>query len=120
MPAVSEGRGIIEETEWKGNNANSFFGLFGDAFRDSAVQNVKKKPGFAEAIKEFLDLGDTPNDLTHLNFAGFALDMTAEEVYKNYQTAATFIAYLESKPGSFGKLGEQWVGGGALTARPSP
>jgi hypothetical protein len=93
--------------QWRGNNANSFFGLFGEAFRDSAVQDVKNDSGLADAIKAFLELGDTRNELAHLNFANFALDMTAEEVYRKYQTAYGFVDYLESKLKKFGKEGEQ-------------
>ena len=92
--------------QWRGNNANSFFGLFGEAFRDSASQDVRNDASLADAIKAFLELGNTRNELAHLNFANFALDMTAEEVYQKYQTAYRFVDYLESKLKQFGKEGE--------------
>jgi hypothetical protein len=93
--------------QWRGNNANSFFGLFGEVFKDSAEQNIKNDPSLADAIKAFLELGNTRNELAHLNFASFALDMTVEEVYKKYQTAYQFVNYLESKLKKFGKEYEQ-------------
>jgi hypothetical protein len=93
--------------QWRGNNANSFFGLFGEAFRDSASQDVRNDASLADAIKAFLELGNTRNELAHLNFANFALDMTAEEVYRKYQTAYRFVDYLECKLKKFGKEGEQ-------------
>lgn len=106
--------------QWRGNNANSFFGLFGEAFRDSAVQDVRNDSGLADAIKAFLELGNTRNELAHLNFANFALDMTAEEVYRKYQTAYRFVDYLESKLKKFGKEGEQLAGGDGVPDAPQP
>jgi hypothetical protein len=104
--------------QWRGNNANSFFGLFGEAFRDSAVQDVRNDASLADAIKAFLELGDTRNELAHLNFANFALDMTAEEVYRKYQTAYRFVDYLESKLKKFGKEDEQPAGGDGVLDAP--
>ncbi|MEI6632827.1 MAG: HEPN domain-containing protein [Chlamydiota bacterium] len=92
--------------QWRSNNANSFFGLFGEDFKDSASQDVKQDPALAEAVKAFLALGNTRNELAHLNFASFALDATAEEVYRQYQTSFTFVSYLEKKLTSYGKIGE--------------
>jgi hypothetical protein len=88
--------------DWDGNNANSFFGLFGEDFRDSAKQDVKANPALAEAVKAFLTLGNTRNELAHLNFASFALDSTAAEIYQQYQTAFQFVSYLDTKLRSFG------------------
>ena len=106
--------------QWRGNNANSFFGLFGEVFRDSAVQDVRNDSSLADAIKAFLELGNTRNELAHLNFAAFALDMTAEEVYRKYQTAYRFVDYLESKLKTFGKEGEQPAGGDGVPGVPQP
>lgn len=92
--------------EWRGNNANTFFSLFGEDFKDSASQDVKQNSALAEAVGAFVNLGNTRNELAHLNFASFALDATAEEVYRQYQTAFMFVSYLEKKLTSYGKMGE--------------
>lgn len=89
--------------QWRGNNANSFFGMFGDEFKDAAAQDVKADPELAEAVKSFLALGNTRNELAHLNFASFALDATAQEIYGQYQVALRFVAYLETKFRFFGR-----------------
>jgi len=83
--------------QWKDNNANSFWGLFGDEFRDSAKKDVRDDTDLSSSIKSFLELGNLRNELAHLNFASFILDKTAEEVYSQYKSALTFIHYLENK-----------------------
>jgi hypothetical protein len=92
---------------WGENNANSFFGLFGEEFKDSARQDVKEDRALAEAIRHFLDLGNTRNKLAHLNFASFALDATAEEVYQRYQKALIFVQYLQRKLTTYGISSKQ-------------
>lgn len=92
---------------WDGNNANSFFSLFGEHFKDSACQDVNGDPELAEAIRVFLYLGETRNELAHLNFASFALEATAEEIYNRYQKAFSFILYLRKKLLKYGRSDEQ-------------
>ena len=82
---------------WRGNNANQFFSLFGDEFKNSAIQDIKNNTELELAIKDFLDLGNTRNELAHLNFANIELDKTAEEVYRQFQRARKFITYLDKK-----------------------
>jgi hypothetical protein len=104
--------------DWRGNNANGFFRLFGEIFRDSVGQDIKNNSSLADAIKAFLELGNTRNELAHLNFSSFALNMTAEEVYRKYQTASRFVDYLESKLRKFGKEGEQPAEGDEVPSAP--
>lgn len=92
--------------QWKGNNANSFFGLFGEEFKESAGKDVRGNPKLDASVRDFLGLGNTRNELAHLNFASFALDATAAEIYGRYQRALSFVAYLERKLNDFGKAGE--------------
>lgn len=81
--------------QWKESNANSFWGLFGDEFRDRAKNDVRGNDELSLSIKAFLELGDLRNELAHLNFASFILDKTAEEVYTLYKKAKVFIGYLD-------------------------
>ncbi len=82
---------------WETNNANKFFGLFGQSFRDSAKSDVSVDDNLAESIKSFLQLGDLRNQLAHLNFAQIILNKTADEVYLQYKNALIFIKYFENK-----------------------
>lgn len=92
--------------DWKGKNANHFFSLFGEEFKESASNDIKENEDIGNAIKEFLDLGKTRNELAHLNFASIELNKTAEEVYEQFQKALIFLDYFKSKLFEF-KIGEQ-------------
>jgi hypothetical protein len=88
---------------WEGNNANQFFGYFGEEFKSKANEDVKKDDKLAKAIRDFLWLGNTRNQLAHLNFASFALDLTAAEIYEKYISASYFIEYVDTKMRVYGK-----------------
>ena len=48
-------------------------------------------------IKAFLELGDGRNRLAHQNFAAFAMEKTADEIFSLYQDAMPFIDCLRSE-----------------------
>lgn len=79
---------------WEGNNANSFFGLFGEKFKINMVALVNRDEKLKQAICDFLLIGDERNKLVHLNFASAIIDKTADEIYKLYQSAQLFINTL--------------------------
>jgi len=83
--------------DWEAKNANKFFGLFGEGFREFMKAEVKDNEQLNEAIGAFLKLGDDRNRLVHQNFASVALESTAEEIYQRYQTASFFIETLPQK-----------------------
>lgn len=83
--------------EWKDNNANKFFSLFGSTFKEKRLQDIKNNPELQPAIKSFMELGRERNKLVHQNFADYNIEKTAEEVYKLYQQAAVFIDFLDSQ-----------------------
>lgn len=79
---------------WNGNNANSFFSLFGDEFKSQLSQRIKTDPDLDSAVKAFLELGNLRNCLVHQNFGNYSVDKTAEEVYKLYEQAMKFLSCL--------------------------
>lgn len=81
--------------DWQKGNANSFFALFGDAFKTKISQEVKSDSNLKSAVSAFLELGNERNKLVHQNFADCPVEKTAEEVYKLYQTAIVFIDFLD-------------------------
>jgi hypothetical protein len=83
--------------DWRGNNANTFFSLFGDEFKRSVNEDIKTDAELAGAIKDFLDLGNTRNELAHLNFANIELNKTAEEVYRQFRQARKFVSFIDEK-----------------------
>lgn len=76
---------------WEKSNANTFFGLFGEDFKNRMAQKVKIDTKLDESIKAFLEIGNERNKMVHQNFAEVVIDKTAEEIYKLYQTALYFI-----------------------------
>jgi hypothetical protein len=53
--------------DWKGNNANSFLGLFGIDFKNMLKKKITENE-MEENIKSFLELGRLRNELVHQNF----------------------------------------------------
>lgn len=79
---------------WKENNANSFFGMFGDDFREKASSDVKSDENLDIGIKSFLEIGRLRNELIHRNFGVYTIDKTAREVMDQYYRALRFLDYL--------------------------
>jgi hypothetical protein len=79
---------------WEGNNANTFFGLFGKEFRDSMSLKTKESEILAESIKAFLELGNERNRMVHQDYASFPLDKTLDEIYRLYKTGLFFVENL--------------------------
>ena len=78
-------------SNWSEKSANSFFGLFGENFRDFMKMKVKNEPLLDESIKAFLELGEARNRLVHQDFGAFTLEKTSDEIYSLYQKALFFI-----------------------------
>jgi len=84
--------------QWDGSkNANTFFSLFGDDFKNKMSQKLKEDPKLEESVKAFYQIGQERNKMVHQNFAEIVLDKTAEEIYKLYQTALYFIDTIKSE-----------------------
>lgn len=83
--------------DWNGKNANQFFSLFGNTFKQNKLKEVKDDPTLESAIKSFLELGKERNKLVHQNFANCTIEKTAKEVYELYQEATVFIDFLEQQ-----------------------
>ncbi|RRR67698.1 MAG: hypothetical protein EI684_18570 [Candidatus Viridilinea halotolerans] len=83
--------------DWERRNANKFFSLFGSDFRDFMSAVIREEPGIDAAIRAFLELGETRNQLVHQNFANFPLEKTADEIYELYKTAVVFVDEIPIK-----------------------
>lgn len=76
---------------WDTRNANTFFGLFGESFRNSMADEIKNNSSLDDAIKAFIELGAERNRLVHENFGTFYLDKTVKEIYQLYKDAFLFV-----------------------------
>lgn len=83
--------------DWQSGNVNSFFSLFGQAFKDQRSKEVKDNDKLKSAVKAFLEIGNERNKLVHQNFADCTVEKTAEEVYELYKQATLFIDFLDGQ-----------------------
>lgn len=80
--------------DWKGSNVNSFFGHFGEKYKQYAKERVDKDAALKESICAFLELGSLRNQLVHQNYATFPLEKTSDEIYSLYSKALKFIDFI--------------------------
>ena len=81
---------------WDAKNANTFFRHFGDAFYQSMNRYANEHSEYQEAVRSFLEIGNTRNELAHENYAQFSLDKTMEEIYASYKIALRFVDSIGS------------------------
>lgn len=79
---------------WDGNNANSFFALFGAEFKNSVSRVIRENQQLDDSIKCFLELGRDRNRLVHQDYASFPLEKTSGEIYKSYKSALHFVDWI--------------------------
>ena len=75
---------------WDGSNANQFFGLFGDAFKRKAREEIHTKK-LDEAEVAFLTIGRERNRLVHQNYIEVQINDTFEEIFAKYEKAFDFV-----------------------------
>lgn len=84
--------------DWeKATNANKFFSLFGEEFKNKMAQKVKDDKKLEDAIKAFLEIGQERNKMVHQNFAEIVIDKTAEEIYSLYKKSLHFIHTIKQE-----------------------
>lgn len=79
--------------DWDKNNANQFFKLFGDGFKEKARKQIKANQ-LEEAERVFIAIGHERNCLVHQNFIEHPINDTFEEIYEKYQTGCVFIEFI--------------------------
>jgi hypothetical protein len=88
---------------WDKNNANTFFGLFGEDFKNFMKNEVQNNETIDESIQAFLEIGNDRNRLIHGNYGNFPLEKTADEIFSQYKKAVVFIDIFPSKLREFQK-----------------
>lgn len=83
--------------EWEGKNINRFTSLFGDAFKEKIMSEVKANDLLAENIRAFLEIGNERNNMVHENFLSYNLGKTFDEIDALYVKASEFVCYLRKK-----------------------
>ena len=80
--------------DWNRPNANQFFSMFGDSFRDDMKRAVDKDDGLSASIAAFMEIGRERNRLVHQDFANFTLEKTSAEIYEAYRLATKFVEWF--------------------------
>ncbi len=78
---------------WDGNNANQFFGLFGEDFKKKAREQIKEKE-LESAERAFITIGRERNCLVHQNYIEAQVNSTFDEIYDRYETACDFVEFI--------------------------
>jgi hypothetical protein len=81
--------------DWKVGNANTFYGLLGEAFRERATQLAAGDVEFATSVTEFVSIGNERNKLMHSDFVSFPLTATLEELIGRYRVARNFLPSIK-------------------------
>lgn len=78
--------------DWRANNVNQFFRLFGTGFSNWISNNIQDE--ISEGIKEFIYIGSMRNQLVHNNYATFNIDDTYNDIWNKFQKALRFVEWL--------------------------
>jgi len=79
---------------WKENNANQFFSLFGDQFKEYMNKKIQNSDDLKASIQGFMEIGRLRNSLVHQDYATYLMDKTLDEIYTLYKSALKFVENL--------------------------
>lgn len=77
--------------DWKSNNANQFFSLFGEDFKGHMRRRITESDSLEIAIRDFMEIGRERNQLVHSDYGSFLINKTPEEIYALYLSANKFV-----------------------------
>lgn len=87
--------GEKDNPEKPGKNANVFFAMFGDDFKQEMELKIKASPELDLSMKSFLEIGHLRNILVHSNFAAYNLDnKTTDEIIALYRNGLPFLQFI--------------------------
>lgn len=90
--------GEKDTPEKPAKNANTFFKLFGEDFKEEVDNDIKQQGELEESIKAFIEIGHLRNILVHSNFAEYVYEQkTPDEIFELFQKAEPFLDYLQNK-----------------------
>lgn len=80
--------------DWKANNSNVFWKLYGEETKNKVRNEIDNNIELKKAEGNFMDLGKRRNLLVHENFSEYNMNITVDEIYKEYNSACTFVEYI--------------------------
>lgn len=82
--------------DWKNKSCNSFYGLFGEEFKNKFSAMVKSNSALDESARAFLEIGSERNRMVHQNYGGYTLEKTIDEIYEIHKKARYFVEEIKS------------------------
>lgn len=82
--------------DWKSNNTNAFWRLFGEETKNKVRSIIDSKDTLKSAERDFLSIGQLRNLLVHENFAEYDVNLTVDEIYTKYKSACEFVAFTQA------------------------
>lgn len=79
---------------WEKNNANSFYSLFGEGFKNIMAHELANSEELKMGEKNFLLLGNERNKIAHRGVKFAEFDRDVESVYELYSSALKFYCFL--------------------------
>jgi len=79
--------------DWEKTNINKFIRLFGNEFVNFMEQRLADEK-IKDAIKEFMFIGQTRNELVHNNFSEYSIEITSEDIKKKFDIALPLMPFL--------------------------
>lgn len=78
---------------WNVSNANTFFKLFGDDFKNSISQEIDMNSDLQNGQTEFMRLGRTRNEIVHQGFDSVNIPFTVDDTWSNFLKAINFYKF---------------------------
>ena len=100
--------------DWKARNANKFFSMFGNSFKNHMSKLVNRDDTLSSAIQAFMEIGRERNDMVHHDFGSYTLQKTLEEIYEMYRSAAKFVEWFSQELRRYSVTGTDTSQGGQL------
>ncbi len=91
------GRTYHQWFSWNELNANSFYSMFGDAFKQKYETKHKLDEKYKSYVLAFLEVGRERNKLVHQNFATFVLQKTLDEIFELHKIADLFVSEMKNE-----------------------
>lgn len=90
---------------WDASNANRFFSMFGDSFKDH-MSTLINRDNLSSSIQAFMEIGRERNRMVHQDYGSYTLEKTSEEIYQMYRSATKFVEWFSQELSKYSATGK--------------
>ncbi len=84
--------------DWEANNANKFFRLFGDEFKEKVGSEIKEDIQLTQKQSQFMQLGRLRNNLVHEGFKSEVVErMSIDDIWEMFEASCCFYDFILEK-----------------------